>query len=88
MTRYLLLAAIALSAAACGPNYEAACTNVLTCQGERVSANECVNNERFTNLDPACAHCLANTQCFNGHIDCNKDCTCETDKPYGASVCR
>lgn len=88
MTRLLLLAAITLCVSACAPNYEAACENVRICQGERVDANDCENNEAFTTLDGACANCLAGTACINGRIDCAKVCTCETDKPYGASVCR
>ena len=88
MTRLLLLAAITVSAAACGPNFEAACENVLTCQGERVGGDECKNNEAFTRLDATCASCLGSKPCLNGRIDCRDVCTCETDKPYGASVCR
>lgn len=88
MIRTVLVLAIAFGAAACGPNFERACENVLSCQGERVGVGECDDNAAFTGIDPDCASCLASTQCINGRIACAESCTCEIGAVYSASVCR
>lgn len=88
MIRLALVLSVALSAAACGPNSEEACRNVLTCQGQRVDGSDCKDNSAFTGIDAECTNCLASKPCNNGRIDCGAVCSCDVGVVYGQSVCR